>query len=454
MNRAISVCVVALILCSGVIYGQESTDDLTDDLLSGFDDEETPSLDPIADEGTNRGWLNNFSGSLGSDFSFNYDQEKPESDQPDHRGLTKWRIFFQLTYDAKYGQDTRIFVDTKIFQDLVTLFKDRDRYPKEYLNEHEQEAEIREAFLSTAILDDLDFKIGRQIKAWGKADTLSALDVLNPVDNREFGLVDVEDARLPVLMAQLDYYWGDWNLNAVLIPEIRFNKDPVFGSDFFPSDTRLPKEEIPTQPEYGLALNGHFSGWDWSLYAADLFNDNAHLERRSDQTLRRKHSRLQILGTAFSWVQGEWLLRGEWADVQGLRFSELKQFFSRQDTVISAEYVGILDVTITFEVLWQHISNYDDQLRASPNSQEPDTFQTVILYSHDFLNQTLTLNAVSLQTGRYGEEGGVQRVGLDYDVIDGLNVGGGILRYQSGDSEFFQRIHDNDRVFADVKYSF
>ena len=41
------------------------------------------------------------------------------------------------------------------------------------------------------------------------------VDVLNPTDSREPGLIDIDDSRLPVTMTQLDYYTGDWNLNLV-----------------------------------------------------------------------------------------------------------------------------------------------------------------------------------------------------------------------------------------------
>ena len=49
-------------------------------------------------------------------------------------------------------------------------------------------------------------KLGRQIVNWGRSDTVRVLDVINPLDNREPGLVDIEDLRLPVTMARVDYF--------------------------------------------------------------------------------------------------------------------------------------------------------------------------------------------------------------------------------------------------------
>ena len=81
---------------------------------------------------------------------------------------------------------------------------------------------------------------------WGRSDTLRVLDVLNPVDNREPGLLDLVDLRLPVGMAKLSYYpHPGWSVTGIAIPEIRFSLDPPFGSDFFPgSDSAAAQDHV------------------------------------------------------------------------------------------------------------------------------------------------------------------------------------------------------------------
>ena len=121
---------------------------------------------------------------------------------------------------------------------------------------------------------------------------------------------------LPVTMTQLDYYTGDWNLNLVVIHEIRFGKSPEFGSEFYFADAESPPEEVPTETEYGAALNGHFTGWDLSFYAASVYNDQGRADGSFQPMLglfpdRVVHDRLQIVGTAFSAVKGSWIVRGK-----------------------------------------------------------------------------------------------------------------------------------------------
>ncbi|MFZ9065240.1 MAG: DUF1302 family protein, partial [bacterium] len=224
----------------------DETADVVEDLLDGF--EENSSGVTTAES---LSLPTGLAGSTGINIAYAYAQPEPNPDKPDYRGLRKLRLYLQLEYQYDLTPSTRFFVDGKASRDLAYQFLDREEYSEEYLQAYEQEIELRETFLSTALGSDIDLKFGRQIKVWGKADLLSVVDVLNPTDNREPGLIDIDDSRLPVTMTQLDYYTGDWNLNLVVIHEIRFGKSPEFGSEFYFADAEGPPEEIPTETEYG-----------------------------------------------------------------------------------------------------------------------------------------------------------------------------------------------------------
>ena len=430
------------------------TPDIVDDLLDGF--EESSS---IVTESDRLSLPTGLAGSTGINIAYAYAQSDPNPDKPDYRGLRKLRLYLQLEYQYDLTSSLRFFVDGKAFRDLAYQFLDREEYSEEYLKAYEQETELRETFLSTSLGPNIDVKFGRQIKVWGKADLLSVVDVLNPTDNREPGLIDIDDSRLPVTMTQIDYYTGAWNLNLVLIHEIRFGKSPEFGSEFYFADVESFPEEIPTETEYGAALNGHFTGWDLSFYAASVYNDQGRADGGFQPSLgvfpdRVIHDRLQLLGTAFSTVTGSWIVRGEIADVQGLRFTNFSKTFSRQDHVFGIEYSGISDGALSFELAWEWIREFETTLEEAPNEQEQSTVTTAIRFQQDFLSQTLSFNVIAFQFGEFGSSGSSQRIGLDYDWADGLNVGGGILLYHEGDTSYSKRIANNDRLFAGLKYSF
>ena len=58
---------------------------------------------------------------------------------------------------------------------------------------------------------------------WGKSDNIRVTDVLNPLELREPGLVDLEMIRLPVTMTKLDYYIKGLNLSGIVIHEVRYH---------------------------------------------------------------------------------------------------------------------------------------------------------------------------------------------------------------------------------------
>ena len=167
------------------------------------------------------------------------------------------------------------------FYDLVYVLRGRDDYTQEVLDDYEKELEVLDTFVQGSLTKKLDVKIGRQIVVWGPLFNLRVTDVLNPVDFRLPGLTDLDDLRLPVTMLKLDYFLGNWDLSGMWIPEIRFSKRPVFGSDFYPFPVPMPPAEEPDNgfefddAEWAAALVGTFSGWDMGFYWAYILRRSA-----------------------------------------------------------------------------------------------------------------------------------------------------------------------------------
>ena len=307
---------------------------------------------------------------------------------------------------------------------------------------------------------DLDLKFGRQIVVWGKADNIRVVDVLNPLDYRELGLVDIEDLRLPVTMTRLDYYFGDWNLTGVVVHEIRYNKEPAYGSDFYPSAAPPPGVEEPRkgfgEPQFGAALNGIFTGWDLSFYFARYFDDMAHLELTYPPLgLRRVHSRLTMFGTSVNAAFGNWLFKAEAAYLDGLKYTLLPgQTKSRVDLLLGMEYSGFTDTTLTLEAANRHILDYNERLTYDPGGYEENEFQAALRVTRTFMHERLTLNILAMMFGYSAEGGSLERVSLTYDIDDHWSVTGGVILYQAGDEPALKKLELNDRVYFDIKYGF
>ena len=89
-----------------------------------------------------------------------------------------------------------------------------------------------------------------------------------------------------------------------------------------------------------------------------------------------------------------------------------------------------------------------------PDSELEDRFATSVIFTQDYLNQTLHLNLTGMMIGERGGDGGINRGSLEYDVMDAFSVKGGIMIYQPGENAYFQSLNENDRLFFEARYSF
>ncbi|MEE8483179.1 MAG: DUF1302 family protein, partial [Nitrospinota bacterium] len=242
------------------------------------------------------------SGSVALKSSYNYAHKTPPPGRTDYRGLSRLRSEVNLQVDLKLSEGWKSVVQGVGFYDFAYSVNGRGDYTDEVLDSNEVQAELQEVYARGSLTSNVDLKLGRQIMVWGKSDNIRVTDVLNPLDSREPGMVDIEDLRLPVTMLRGDYYFGGWSVSAIIIPEIRFNKEPAYGGDFYPAPAAPPPEEKPESAsenmEYALALNGVFSGFDLSFYAARIYNDSSHLEPHPTFGFVRRHAKLTMLGAA------------------------------------------------------------------------------------------------------------------------------------------------------------
>jgi len=342
------------------------------------------------------------------------------------------------------------------YYDLSYLLNGRHSYTSEVRSSYERDAEIGEMWLRGRLGDAVDFKLGRQIVIWGRSESLRVVDVLNPLDNLEPGRVDLEDLRRPVGMLRVDAYAGDWTFTPIVIPEIRFDRNPVVGSDFYPW-TVAPPERRPSDvedPELAAAATGIFSGWDVSFHAAWFWNDEPRFRRGPEPTVL-VHDRLWLVGSAGNYTAGSWLWKYELAYLDGL------QFFNgdgghkgRLDGMAGVEYYGITDLTVVVEGLNRHLFNYEAVLRDEPDWKREDAQEFAFRATQNFLHETLHATALAVILGWDGGDGSIVRFDIEYDLRDALKVGAGILLYQQGDLPPFDAWSRNDRLLFSLKWSF
>ncbi|PHR27752.1 MAG: hypothetical protein COA36_08765 [Desulfotalea sp.] len=426
-------------------------------ILDGFDGPLGTEPDNINEPPAPLQWLDPF-GSLSIMGTWNFAHDTPSEGEADFRNLSMLRTTGALGVDIDLNS-WQLRISGHGFYDAAYSIQGREQYTDDMLDDYGQEWEFDELNLAGDLTDDLDIKIGRQIVVWGKADNLRVTDILNPLDNRILGMVDIKYKRLPVAMSKLDYYSGPWNVSVIVINEVRFDKIPVYNSDFYPGNGPAVSDVEPTNfaldtQQYAMAVNGIFSGWDLSFYQAWVYDGRPHLTLK-DSTPVREHNRVSMSGMTGNIAFGNWLFKGEGAWWNGLKYGAVSaKNFNRIDLMAGVEYTGFSETMLSLEFVNRHIIHYNQQLASPPDLTEQDVQQTVLMVSRDFFNDRTQAKLLCSFFDTTGDGGAFERLQLEHELSDAVSITGGIIFYQSGDLQAFSDLGGNDRIFLEYVYSF
>ncbi len=415
--------------------------DATDELMDGFDDEPINSAKDKDDKFV--GVLGDFTGKVTEQVAF-----APNDDSP-HDNISSLKTSLLLDYEHKFDNGFKFKTNAKAYYDAIYDIRGTEKYSNDELDELKSEVELFDAYVEGSLADNLDMKLGRQVVVWGRSDTIRITDVLNPLDNRRPAMVDIEDLRLPVGMAKFDYFVGDWRITPIAVVEQRFSKNPPAGGAFNASPNSLPSNESYSDITPALSIGAEFSGWDVNFYASNLHNDTGYFKNG-----KLNHDKVKMFGTALNVLSGSWLLKGELAHFDGLKYTPTQdKTFKRTDGLVGLEYNGIADTRISYDVSLRKVHDYDQALKNNPLPVEENTYQQAFRVSSDFVNATVHGNYLISLFGKSLDEGGFQRAWVKYDIADGIFANVGYVDYMGG-SKRFDAVKNNDMAFVDVSYSF
>jgi len=478
---------LASLLASSSLFAEESLD--TD--LGGFDTEEAVSeesadldgfltenegdnenivVQNVAPEIEKKESIFSLSGDLAFKTSYGYKNHevkayKTDTNAIDYSGFNQAQTSLSLQLDGKFSLNWKMRIGVDTFYDAIYNLHPNNNYNDDTLDAYKTQLMLTDAYIQGRLSSDVDLKVGRQIVVWGKSDSIRVTDVINPLDNRLPGMTDIEDLRLSIGMAKLDYYIGSWNLSAMVVGESRTMLEAAPRSEFFPVDNifavapepfielREPKSSWDNM-QYAFAANGIFSGWDLSFYGADVLDQKWHI---NPANAKREVSKIKMLGSAINIAQGSWLLKSEIAYLNGVKYNSTADKKNRFDALIGFDYMGIKDTVLSLEIANRHIFDYETQMNESinrPDYVEKNEVQTAMRATRSYENDSINATLLVSMFGSSWENGGFARFWVEYDVVDAVVANFGVVDYIDGDKPFTKAISDNDRVFADITYSF
>jgi hypothetical protein len=447
-----------VVFLSLFVYGDDGLDELLDDfgdeqgselsvddeISDGFEDE---TLVAPAKEEKKTTFFDGFSGYISEQSFYGYNAPSP------HNDFNSLRTNLFLDYEHKFENNWKFKINTKAYYDAIYDLRS-ERYSSDETSEFRHEIRLYDAYLEGGVSDNLDFKIGRQVVVWGRSDTIRITDILNPLDNRRPGIVDIEDLRLPTTMAKFDYYIDNWRITPIAILEQQFSLNPPYDSVLYPFNRDMPDDKEYYDTTFALSVGSEFKEWDVNFYAARVRNDEGYIPLPLSPSAKIKHPKISMYGRALNYLYGSWLFKTELAYLDELKYTTTQdKELSRLDSLIGLEYNGISETMISYDVSLRHFTNYDKRLKDDVIEKNKETYQHALRVTSDFINDTLHLNYLISLYGENFDEGGYQRAWLRYDIDDELSCKFGVVDYIGGD-KFFDAIRNSDMVFVELKYSF
>jgi hypothetical protein len=399
--------------------------------------------------------------------------------EKDEDKLTRLEPSLFLETEYKPSEAVKFRASGRAFYNAAYDIEDKDKEIESRLDEEAAGFEPRDLYLGWKLDSIFSLRLGRQIIAWGASDYARVTDIINPRDLTRPGMIDLEDARLPVAAIRLSAVFNAWSVDAVTVHEHPGSKITGRGTDFdYYARLREPGIWINDKqtPDVGiddtsLALKAthSFNGGDISLVMANTFDDQSFLRYDGPSggvlIFTPEYDRVSTYGISSSLVKGSSLFKLETALRQNRRIARndvLAQITSglpasairttsRRDQIaalVGFEYTGIRDLRLSVELEMTHTLDYQPYLNVDENQ-----YRSYVQATRNMLNETLELDFfwIHLNPG----DGDIFRFTGGYDIRDDLNIQTGIIFYASAeeDSDLYP-YKDQDRVFLHVKYSF
>lgn len=426
-----------------------SSQDELDVLLDGF---ESDGFSPeMSESGESGGELSDdgpwsLDGYIDIEATYNLDAPQVPGVSVDRFGLSHLRTHLKPELTYRFNQKQILFGSLDSYYDAIFDIHDSGDYTKEYRKDGHYQLELGQLYYQHGF-GKIDLTLGRQIRVWGEAENTRVVDVINPIDGREIGLVDLENLRLPVTAGYLNLYAGSWSLEMGSVIEAREDKIPVYGSDYSPLPVPIPDTDTPdigTDPQFTLALRGRMSKFDIGFYMADL---NRHRTVMDGDTGKMVLPDYQMGGVSFASVLGSWVLKSEAAYLSGLQQSSYSGERDRRDWMLGMEYYGTHNDTYVAEYVQRWYSKDDSQSSASPDKLE----ELALRYSQHYLREKLYFTAFAIMDS-VDTLSMVSRLSLLYKPLDNISFEFGALIYESDDqSSYFKTLESNDRLYFRIR---
>ena len=326
---------------------------------------------------------------------------------------------------------------------------------------------LREAYVEGR-KGKLDFRVGKQIIAWGRTDRLNPTDNLTP---RDFTLLaaDIDEDRFGSLAAK-----ASWNFNSAT------SLTGIWLPNFQPNVVAPPstpgvifQENVPdSSRQWALKLDQSGKAIDWSVSWFDGFDLNADISTGpltpAGQVVNLDHHRIQVLGADAATTRGSYRFALEGAyvhteDPDGTDPTIKNPFFYG---VFGVERDYTDNLTVIVQAFARQVTNYSNpEDIANPAARAIAVQQAVSNNQYDRSQQGLsaridkkwfneTLEAELAAAVLLNRDGYALRPKVIYIWSDSIKFIAGYEYFKGSDKTTYGLLEKNKTLFAEARWYF
>ena len=375
----------------------------------------------------------------------------------------------------------------RLFAEVATRYEAKDRLepskPKEdssseinrrWLINDNTELELREFYID-GYVDSVFYRLGKQQTVWGQSDGLQVLDVVNPMRYREFISDDIENRRIPLWTANIEFPVREWMMQVIWIPDQTYHLYPESGAEYALSSSKLTpringtqqivleKEAKPSKlvkdSDFGFRFTSFVGGWDIGLSYLYQYNNRRGVEQQiknGTHIINSKYIRTHLLGSSFAKALGSFSIRGELAylsdsvplhNASAEATTVAANATGEIKAVVGIDYNGISDTFLSMQLFTSRLLDANQNLVRDETEQ-----QLSFLVKRDFLNQVLSIEGLVVHS--LNDSDGYWHLNANYKFRSNITFSMGFNAYYGDELGIFGQFKEASRACLGFTYSF
>lgn len=341
---------------------------------------------------------------------------------------------------------------------------------KDELDSSRNELQFREAFLEYQG-NIASIRFGKQTIVWGQADGIRLLDIINPLNFREFVLDEYDNSRIArtALTTTLPFSRGS-ELSLSILTEHAANRYPNGQERFalallpdLPPDTPIqisplkePGQSL-SESDYALRYATFAGSWDISFNLYRHYSANPRVRiitAEEGLQIHPTYERNTLIGGSANNAFGDFVFRSElvYNTIQYYQSNDPSHNFSEESPelqyILGADYSGLSDNLISAQ--WFQWRTLEHQKSFTGNKIRNTL---TLLWRRFYMNNSLTSEILHIQELNNSQDG-LLRSSLRYEVSGNILIKSGLDLFFGGSEGLYGQFNNKDQITVGIEIGF